>query len=385
MLSTMAFPIFSLPQMHFGIDSALKLATHVQSLGRSAALVVTDAGLMKSGAIAPVLDQLKAGGIRFEVFDGVEPNPTDRNVLAGAERLRAMDGAMLIALGGGSSLDCGKAIALLAPNGGTVAQLQAAPPAHPGVPVIAVPTTAGTGSETNFACVITNTALGRKTVLMHPSIMPAIALLDPRLTLGLPKYPTATCGFDVLTHAIEAYTSVRCTPYGDGLALGAVKTVARHLRAVVADGADLEARSQMLMASAMAAAAFLVSGLGSTHGTGHALSARLHAAHGQTLATMLPHVMAYNMPVRTAKYAEIALALGLGSPTASNEANARAAIDGVIAIREDIGIARSIRALGGIDELLPLLVADAQADRANLSNPRPLDAAAFEALYRAAW
>ena len=385
MLSQMTFPILSLPQMHFGLDVSLNLAAHVKALGRGKALIVTDAGLMASGAIAHVLEKLRADGIAFEVFDGVEANPTDRNAAAGAERLRALGDAVLVAIGGGSAMDCGKAIALLAPNGGTVAQLQAAPPKHPGVPVIAVPTTSGTGSETNHAGVITNTELGRKTVLMDLSVRPAVALLDPRLTLGLPKYPTATCGFDVLTHAVEAFTSVRCTPYSDAIALGAIRIVARHLRAVVADGSDLEGRSQMLLASSMAAAAFLVSGLGSTHGTGHALSARLHAAHGQTLATMLPHVMAYNMPVRAAKYAEVAQALGVASATASEQQNAHAAIDAVVALRAAIGIERSIRALGGTDDLLPVLVADALADRANLANPRPQDAASFEALYRAAW
>lgn len=385
MLSKMAFPILALPQMHFGVDVSLNLAAHVKSLRRSTALIVTDAGLMASGAIAPLLAKLKDDGITFEVFDGVEANPTDRNVMAGAERLRALDQAVLVAIGGGSAMDCGKAIALLAPNGGTVAQLQAAPPKHPGAPVIAVPTTAGTGSETNHACVITNTELGRKTVLMDLSIRPAISLLDPRLTVGLPAYPTATCGFDVLTHAIESFASVRCTPYSDAIALGAIRIVARHLRAVVADGSDLEGRSQMLLASAMAAAAFLVSGLGSAHGTGHALSARLNAAHGQTLATMLPHVMAYNMPVRAAKYAELAQALGVASPTADDQRNAHAAVDAVVALRAAIGIERSIRALGGTDDLLPVLVADAGADRSNLANPRTPDAAAFEALYRAAW
>lgn len=389
MLSAQTFQIRPLPMMHFGVDAALQLSTHVKALQRSTALVVTDAGLMASGAIAPLLDKLRADGITVEVFDGVEANPTDRNVVAGAERLRALGtrpgGALLIAVGGGSSMDCGKAIALLAPNGGTVAQLQAGPPAQPGVPVIAVATTAGTGSETNQACVITNTETGRKTYVMHPSIVPVVSVLDPRLTLGLPRYPTATCGFDVLTHAIEAFTSTRTTPHSDAVALGAIRIVARHLRSVVADGSDLEARAQMLMASSMAAIAFNVSGLGAAHGTGHALSARLNAAHGQTLATMLPHVMDYNLPVRAAKYAEVAQALGVASASASDEQNARAAIAEVVAIRADIGIARSIRDLGGTDALLPVLVADAAADGVNLANPRKLDLAAFEALYRAAW
>jgi alcohol dehydrogenase len=169
------------------------------------------------------------------------------------------------------------------------------------------------------------------------------------------------------------------------VALGAIRIVARHLRSVVADGSNLEARAQMLMASSMAAIAFNVSGLGAAHGTGHALSARLNAAHGQTLATMLPHVMEVNLPVRTAKYAEVAQALGVASATASDEQNARAAIAEVVALRADIGIHRSIRDLGATDDLLPVLVADAAADGVNLSNPRKLGLADFEALYRAAW
>ncbi|MAK83508.1 iron-containing alcohol dehydrogenase family protein [Phenylobacterium sp.] len=385
MLANQTFQIRPLPTLVFGADSSLDLASHVKALGRSSALIVTDKGLMASGAATVLLEKLAADGVQVEVFDGVAANPTDENVEAGALRLRALGDAVVIALGGGSSMDCGKAIALLATNGDKVTDLQTRGRKEPGVPVIAVATTAGTGSETNSACVITNTALGRKTYVMHPSIVPVVSVLDPKLTLGLPKYPTATCGFDVLTHAIEAFTSARTTPYSDCVALGAIELVAKYVRTAVENGSDLEARSQMLMASSMAAIAFNVSGLGAAHGTGHALSARLNAAHGQTLATMLPHVMAYNLDVCAAKYAQVAQAMGAATPGASIEDQAQAAIDAVVALREDIGITRSICDLGGTDELLPLLVGDALADGVNLSNARPVDAQAIEALYRAAW
>lgn len=385
MLANQTFQIRPLPTLVFGVDASLDLASHVKALGRSSALIVTDKGLMASGAATALLEKLAADGVQVEVFDGVAANPTDENVEAGALRLRALGDAVVVALGGGSSMDCGKAIALLATNGDKVTDLQTRGRKAPGVPVIAVATTAGTGSETNSACVITNTALGRKTYVMHPSIVPVVSVLDPKLTLGLPKYPTATCGFDVLTHAIEAFTSARTTPYSDAVALGAIELVAKYVRTAVENGSDLEARSQMLMASSMAAIAFNVSGLGAAHGTGHALSARLNAAHGQTLATMLPHVMAYNLEVCAAKYAQVAQAMGVAKPVASVEDQARAAIEAVVALREDIGITRSIRELGGTDELLPLLVGDAMADGVNLSNARPVDAQAIEALYRAAW
>ena len=380
MLADQSFTVRPLPTIVFSQGASLELSRHIQSLGLSAALIVTDKNLAESGALDPVLDALRAANLNIEVFDGVEPNPTDKNVEAGAERLRALGDACVVPIGGGSSMDCGKSIALLAANGGTVEAMQASTPIDAAAPVIAVPTTAGTGSETNNACVITNTRLGRKTYVVHPSITPAFAVLDPNLTIGLPMYPTATCGFDVLTHAVEAFVSARASAYSDAIALEAIGKVATNLRNAVKDGSDVEARSQMLLGSAMAAIAFNVSGLGSVHGTGHAISARLNAAHGQTLATMLPHVMDYNMSKREEKYAEVARVLEPSKP-----ASGTAAIDAVLQIRSDIGIDRSIKDLGGDDDLLPVLVEDATADPGNFTNPRPADAKAFEALYQAAW
>ncbi len=380
MLSDENFVVRPLPTIVFNRGASQQLSNHIQSLGLNAALIVTDKNLAESGVLEPVLDALKASNLRVEVFDGVEPNPTDQNVEAGAEKLRELEGACVIPIGGGSSMDCGKSIALLAANGGTVEELQASTPINATAPVIAVPTTAGTGSETNSACVITNTKLGRKTYVMHPSIVPAFAVLDPDLTVGLPTYPTSTCGFDVLTHAVEAFVSVGASAYSDAIALEAISKVAGNLRKVVQDGTDIEARSQMLLASAMAAMAFNVSGLGSVHGTGHAISARLNAAHGQTLATMLPHVMEYNMPERGGKYAEVARILAPSGP-----ATGTGAIDAVLQLRSDIDIDRSISDLGGEDDLLAVLVEDATADPVNFTNPRPVDSDALEALYRAAW
>ena len=380
MLSAQTFKVQPLPTISFGRGASLELGEHVQALGRTAALIVTDKNLAASGVLDPVVAALRAANVRVDIFDGVEPNPTDRNVEDGADKLRALECACVVPIGGGSSMDCGKSIALLAANGGSVEEMQASLPGEADAPVIAVPTTAGTGSETNSACVITNTRLGRKTYVMHPSITPRFAVLDPDLTVGLPTYPTATCGFDVLTHAVEAFVSVGSCAYSDTIALEAIRKVAGNLRDVVADGSDLEARSQMLLGSAMAAIAFNTSGLGSVHGTGHAISARLDAAHGQTLATMLPHVMEYNMPERAEKYGEVARILAPNGP-----ATGVGAIDAVLALRSDIGIDRSIQDLGGEDGLLAVLVEDATADPVNFTNPRPADAKAFEALYQAAW
>ena len=380
MLSTENFTVRPLPTIVFNRGAAKDLNNHIQSLGKTAALIVTDKNLAASGLLDPILEALRAANLSVEVFDSVEPNPTDLNVEAGAARLRELGDAVVVPIGGGSSMDCGKSIALLASNPGKVEEMQGSEPTPAVAPVIAVPTTAGTGSETNNACVITNTRLGRKTYVVHPSITPVFSVLDPDLTVGLPTYPTATCGFDVLTHAIEAFVSIGANAYSDTIALEAISKVAGNLRKVVADGKDIEARSQMLLGSAMAAQAFNVTGLGSAHGTGHAISARLDVAHGQTLATMLPHVMEYNMGVREEKYAEVAKILApKGAATGSG------AIDAVLELRSDIGIDRSITDLGGEGNLLNILLEDAMADPVNRTNPRTVDQAGFEAMYNAAW
>ena len=380
MLADQNFIVRPLPTIVFNKGSSLSLSQHIQSLGKTAALIVTDQNLAASGVLDPVIEAPRASNLRVEVFDGVEPNPTDKNVETGAKKLGELGDACVVPIGGGSSMDCGKSIALLAANGGTVEEMQVSTPTNAEAPVIAVPTTAGTGSETNNACVITNTRLGRKGYVVHPSITPAFAVLDPELTVGLPTYPTATCGFDVLTHAVEAFVSARASAYSDSIALEAIGKVAANLRDVVKDGTNIEARSQMLLGSAMAAIAFNVSGLGAVHGTGHAISARLNAAHGQTLATMLPHVMDHNMSQRSEKYAEVARILNPSKP-----ANGTTAIDAVIQLRSDIGIDKSISDLGGEDDLLSVLIEDATADPVNLTNPVPVDPAAFETMYRAAW
>jgi alcohol dehydrogenase len=380
LLSNENFTVRPLPTIVFNRGAAKQINNHVQALGKNAVLIVTDKNLAASGLLDPILESLRTANLSVEVFDGVEPNPTDLNVEAGAEKLKTLGDAVVVPIGGGSSMDCGKSIALLASNPGTVEEMQGSQPTPAAAPVIAVPTTAGTGSETNSACVITNTRLGRKTYVMHPSITPVFSVLDPDLTVGLPTYPTATCGFDVLTHALEAFVSVGANAYSDTIALEAIRKVAGNIRKVVADGKEIEARSQMLLGSAMAAQAFNVTGLGSAHGTGHAISARLNAAHGQTLATMLPHVMEYNMSVREEKYAEVARILMPSGP-----ANGAGAIDAVVQLRSDIGIDRSITDLGGEGDLLSVLLEDAMADPVNMTNPRPVDQAGFETMYNAAW
>ena len=246
----------------------------------------------------PILERF-AQRTSVEVFDSVEPNPTDLNVEAGAEKLKELGDAVVVPIGGGSS-GCGKSIALLASN--RHSRRNARCPAHTCCrSVIAVPTTAGTGSRNKQRLCDYQYPFGRKTYVVHPSVHGISVLDGPHRRTA--TYPTATCG-DVLTHAVDICPLEQMHTQMPLPLRPFVKWPGTC--EIVTDGQDIEARSQMLLGSAMAAQAFNVTGLGSAHGTGHAISARLNAAHGQTLATMLPHVMEYNMSVREDKYAEVA-------------------------------------------------------------------------------
>jgi len=270
---------------------------------------------------------------------------------------------------------------------GMIDPATAAPHRQPttAVPLIAIPTTSGTASETNGAGVLTDEAENRKIFISTPLARPAVSLLDPELTLGLPPYPTATCGMDAITHAVEAFTSNRVTPYSDPIALQAIRLVAGSLPAAVDNGSDLEARAQLLLGSHLAGVAFATAGLGMCHALGHPLSAILHQAHGQTLTTMLPHVMAFNLPVRTGRYAAVAEALGVARGDASVQANAQAAISAVRDLAARVGITRSISEMGGSSDHLPELVSQAMSDVSMLSNPRPATSDDVRALYLAAF
>lgn len=385
MLSEATIRIQPLPRIVMAPGASEGLAKHIGAAGGRNTLIVTDKGLVDAGIIKTVSSQLESDGLGVEVFDGVEANPTDKNVAAGAEVLKAMSDVVVLAVGGGSSMDCAKAIALMAPNGGAIADFSyGCKPGKPGVPVVAVPTTAGTGSETNLVSVITDTKAGRKLYVAHPSVQPKAAVLDPNLTLGLPPYPTATCGFDVLTHAVEAYTSRAANPYADGVAVEAIRMAWENLPLVYKDGSNLEGRSQMLLASAMAAIAFNVVGLGAAHSTGHPISARFGAAHGQTLATMLPHVMTFNLKARAAKYAKVAEIIGAADPGRSDEENARAAIGAIEKLAEDLGLKKSLGDLGAGQSDIAQLVEDALGDLTMRSNPRKAEAEDVTAMYEAA-
>jgi len=403
MLTGRTFTLAPPPAVVFGAGASRDLAPHVLATGHQRAFVVADPGVVAAGLLSPITESLVAAGIEVEVFSDVDPNPTDRNVAAGLEALRAFGDAAVVLVGGGSAMDCGKYLALAAPNGteglahcfhtaadddgnfdfSTLAT--AVVPERDGYPTVAVPTTSGTASETNGGDLITDTTDGRKLTFNSDTVKPRTVVLDPELTVGLPPVPTATCGMDALTHAIECFVSQAANPFADGLALRTIETVTEWLPRVMDDPADLEGRSQMIVAAHLAGVAFS-SGplLGLVHATGHPLSARLHVAHGQTLSTMLPHVMAFNLDVCEDRYARVARAMGADTPGQPPREAALAAIEAVRALSARVGTDKTITELGGTADDIDQLTMDALGDLIILTTPRYPSKAEVRELYLAA-
>ncbi|MEB2313522.1 MAG: iron-containing alcohol dehydrogenase [Sorangiineae bacterium] len=382
MLSEATFELSPGVRTTFGAGSLAKLGKRVRALGAKGAFIVTDPGLVAHGVIAPVQGTLEASGVECRVFDGVTANPTARTVEEGAALARGRPSDVVIAVGGGSAMDAAKAIAIVGPNGGHITDYPfGCQPATPPQRVIALPTTAGTGSETNMYGVITEPALGRKILVGHPDLTPALVILDPLLTIDAPPGVTATCGMDVLTHAIEAFTCVRANPFSDSVALRAMSMVAAFLPRAFDDGGDVEARAQMLLAANLAGVAFTNSGLGLCHAMGHPLGARLGVSHGQALSTLLPAVMRFNLRVVAERYAQAAIALGVAEPGASDEENAARAIAAVEQLSARVGTARRGGELGIEPALIPTLVEDAFADSLMAATPRMPERADVRALY----
>ena len=378
--------IFTLDPMGktaFGEGSVSGLAQHVGDHGRRA-FVVSDAGVQAAGVLDSVTRVLTEAGVEWVAFVDVDPNPTDTNVAAGVAALNdfGLEGVVMVLVGGGSVMDCGKYIAMAAPSGvddiglafspeldeaGRIDFSTLAPPVRvsaPCLPTIAVPTTSGTASETNGGGLITRSADHRKLTFSHPDVQPRAVVLDPLLTVGLPPGATAACGMDVLTHAIEAFTSTASNPYADGLALHAIRLTGQWLPRAVTEGSDVEARASMQIASHLAGRAFS-SGplLGLVHATGHPISGTFGVAHGQTLATMLPHVMRFNLKVVADRYADVGLALGA-------DRDAEAAIAAIERLSATVGTNRSLGDLGAKPSDLESLTTDALRDMIILSTPR---------------
>ncbi len=374
-------------RIRFGRGAVALLPDLVREAGGKRAFIVTDAGVVGSGVVDVVRRALAAGGLDGGVYDGVEPNPGTASIERGSAALAAFGtpGTVVVPVGGGSSMDTAKAISLHVLNGGNVLALGYHDPrVFAGLPLVAVPTTAGTGAETNTYGVITDEAAGRKAYVGHPSVLPVASVLDPELTVGLPPGPTAATGVDALTHSLESLLSRNPNPFAEAIALHVIRTVAAWLPVAVDDGHDIEARSQLLVAAHLAGRGQACgTGVGAVHAIGHSIGTRGRLAHGTALATVIPEVLASYLSVRERELALIGIALAVASPAAPPAEAARAAIAGLAAFLRRVGQRRTLRELGIGTELEGAIVSDALEDAAIANSPRLPSAAEIAAMLAA--
>lgn len=358
------------PIAYFGRGRVSEVGGIVARLGASTVLVVTDPFLGASPIVAAVRSSLEQSGLTVHVYAEVTPNPTTSNLDEGSDLAASVAADAIVSVGGGSSLDAAKGISLGAvnPQRGIALDYSTAF-AHPGLPIVAVPTTAGTGAEVNAFGVITDVEGHRKFYVGHDTALARAAVLDPDLTVGLPPAATAATGFDALTHALESYLSARANPYSDGIALQVISTVATYLPRAVADGSDLEARSELLLASHVAGVGFSHTGLGLVHGIAHPLGGQFNIPHGLALAIVIGGVLEFNRAARIDRLARVAFALGVGETAAPVEENADAAIAEITAIAERVGLTAPLSQFGVTPDALPILARDTLADAVTVNNP----------------
>ena len=359
----------------FGVGALERLPEAVAAAGGARVFVVTDPGVRGSGVIDRVLAILAAADVEATVFAGVEPNPGASTVERGAEALRTfgLGGTVVVPVGGGSSMDTAKALDLRATNDQPLWDLEYdGPDLAPGRPVVAVPTTAGTGAETNSFAVITDEGAGRKGYIGHPSLLPVTTILDPALTLGLPPAATAATGIDAMTHSLESLLSANPNPFAEAMALGVIRTIGTWLRRAVADGTDIEARSQMLMASHLAGVGQASgTGVGLVHALGHSIGTRGAVAHGTALAAVLPEVLRFYLGSRDRELALVGIALGVASSAESDATAAAVAIGAIDKLLRDVDQRPSLRGLGLADDAaIDRLVTDTLDDAAIRNSPR---------------
>ncbi len=366
--------------IRFGVGRIAELPDACRELGMQRPLLVTDPGLAELDIVDNAAQSCTDAGLACAIFSDVQGNPVEANVSAGVTMFKQGEHNGVIAYGGGSALDAGKAIALMAGQNRPIWDFEDREDWYTRVneagmaPVVAVPTTSGTGSEVGRASVITDERDHTKKIIFHAKMLPERVILDPQLTTGLPAHITAAVGMDALSHCLEAYCSPVYHPMAHGIAVEGMRLVKEWLPAAVKDGQDLNARGQMQVASTMGATAFQ-KGLGAMHSLSHPCGAVLNTHHGLTNAVVMPYVLKFNQEEINEKMTALARYLDLSNPSFN------AVMDWVLSLREEIGIQHTLKDIAVEEEHAGKLAPMAEADPSSATNPIPLTSNNLKALY----
>ena len=373
-----------------GAGAVKNLGDIIRQMGKSSVIVFTDRGMKDLPVVTEMMDRLQSEGFTVHLFSNIAANPVEAMVHEAVEFMHVIKPDVIVAIGGGSPIDTAKAANVVYTHGGVVNDYDIAIGGILKIkpillPLIAIPTTAGTGTEVTYVGVITDTTKHTKFGVLSPLVIPDVALLDPEVTVSMPPSLTAFTGMDALTHCIEAYTSIVGFAPADALALQGIKMIARSLRTAVLDGQNLQAREDMLLASMMAGTAFSINGLGACHAMAHQLSAYFDTPHGLANAILLPRVMEFNLLANPQKFADIAVAMGADIRSLSLADAAAESLKLVEQLSLDIGVPRFLDDVGVTKDKISDLVERALVDNPITTNPRACSAADVEQLFLSAF
>ena len=367
---------FVAPEFIFGIGARHRVGFYAQNMQARRVLIVTDPGVTAAGWLAELIENLDESGIPSVVFDAVTPNPKDTEVMAGAARYRDEGCDVIVALGGGSVIDCAKGIGIVSANGGSILDYEGVDRIpRPCPPLICIPTTAGTSADISQFAIINNIGKRYKIAIISKSVVPDVALVDPETTTTMSPYLTACTGLDALTHAIEAYVSTASSPVVDVHALAAIALVNAHLPTAIVEPGNTEARENMALASLQAGLAFSNASLGAVHAMAHSLGGYLDMAHGESNALLLDHVIRCNFAAASDRYQRIGTMMGIQG------ANERTLTAAIATLREHCGIRDGLAARGVTRGSIEDLAPHAERDACIFTNPRRASLADLKTIY----
>lgn len=367
----MSYSIFQSPvKIIYGKDSIIAVGKEAAIYGKKIMVVTGRSSSKKTGALQKVIDSLKENNLEVLVFDEVESDPSTKTVREGTKKAKAEGIDTIVALGGGSALDAAKGISAMCTNPGDITDYEKNELINYGLPIIAIPTTAGTGSEISRFTVITDTERKIKMLIGGEAILPKVAILDPCLSIMMPKHVTAATGMDALTHAIEAYISKAAQPMTDVFALKAIELISENLPKAVLDGENIKARENMLIGQMYAGFAFSNASVALVHAMARPLGAYFNVAHGLANALLLSTVMEFNRPACPERLFQVAIAMGEKVEGLSIREGSFAAVNAIKNLFLEIGLPKSLKEVGVLKESIRDLAKDAIASGSVLLNPR---------------
>lgn len=373
---------FVVPEFIFGVGARHKVGVYACNLNAKRVLVVTDPGVIAAGWLHELLADLDEALVDYVVFSNVTPNPRDHEVMAGVETYRASGCDVIVALGGGSVIDCAKGISVVAANGGHILDYEGVDAIPmPGPPLICIPTTAGTAADISQFAIINAVSRQTKVAIISKIVVPDIALVDPETTMTLSPSLTAYTGLDALTHAIEAYVSSASSPVSDVHALAAVRGIKQNLLNSITHPHDLAVREQMMLGSLQAGMAFSNASLGATHAMAHSLGGYLDLPHGECNALLLPAVMGFNFDASQDRYFQIGEALGLDMKTGTNSLKLLRIMDDIQCLRASAGIDGGLTDRGVSRGTVADLAEHAIRDSCIYTNPRKASTSDLRTIY----